>query len=104
MKRFFQLFALAIVLSGCATPTAGSHTFARYGRVETVSEADIVAAVAAAEHSGHFPGKPVSSVQVVSSSEINVYYNAWYDPTEFFMVVKRVHGHWEAAYEAALAA
>ena len=88
LARSLALVLAMGLLASCNTyRVAGAMT---YGRIHDVSPADIEAAVAAYRRNRH-DTEPVGQIQVVSTSEIRVY---WGDSACCYTTMERKRGDW----------
>ena len=94
--RSLPFILAASLLASCNTyRVAGAMT---YGRIHDLSTAEVEAAVAAYRRSKP-EASPVGQIQVVSSSEVRIY---WGDSSCCFSTAKRERGHWQFAGDQVL--
>ena len=80
---------LALALAGCLSPRPSARAVQR----GDATEADMQAAVSAARRSEYYPGTERYQVMASGRDQIFVLY---FDPPGTCVIVKRVHGRWQA--------
>jgi hypothetical protein len=88
------LLASCIELPPQPPPTLVLDGIPIYGRAQSLSKSDLRAAIAEDRRSS--PGNKIYSIEVASSSEVQVYHTERSKRLEEYDVLRRMHGSWQA--------